>query len=141
MRPGGGAHDYRLLTLLRQDGVGGPQVHTREGWIEAPPVPDSFVCNIGDMLDRMTGGLYRSTPHRVRLNTSGRDRLSFPLFFDSDFNARIESIRSVATDDHATRWDGASVHAFEGTYGDYLLGKVGKVFPELRRGLQLASTR
>ena len=33
-----------------------------------------------------------------------------------------------------TRWDGASVHAFEGTYGDYLLGKVGKVFPELRRG-------
>ena len=30
------------------------------------------------------------------------------------------------------RWDRASVHAFEGTYGDYLLGKVGKVFPELR---------
>ena len=29
------------------------------------------------------------------------------------------------------------MHAFEGTYGDYLLGKVGKVFPELRRGLQL----
>ena len=96
-------------------------------------MPESFVCNIGDMLDRMTGGLYRSTPHRVRLNTSGRDRLSFPLFFDPDFDARIEPIRSAATDDHATRWDGASVHAFEGTYGDYLLGKVGKVFPDLRR--------
>ena len=95
--------------------VGGLQVHTTQGWIEAPPVPQSFVCNIGDMLDRMTGGLYRSTPHRVRLNTSGRDRLSFPLFFDPDFDARIEPIRSAATDDHATRWDGASVHAFEGT--------------------------
>ena len=46
-------------------------------------------------------------------------------------------MRSIATDDHATRWDGASVHAFAGTYGDYLLAKVGKVFPELRRGLQL----
>ena len=109
----------------------------RQGWIEAPPVPESFVCNIGDMLDRMTGGLYRSTPHRVRLNTSGRDRLSFPLFFDPDFDARIEPIRSAATDDHATRWDRASVHAFEGTYGDYLLGKVGKVFPDLRRELRL----
>ena len=133
-RHGVGEHtDYGLLTLLRQDDVGGLQVRTASGWIEAPPVPRSFVCNIGDMLDRMTGGLYRSTPHRVRLNTSGRDRLSFPLFFDPDFDARIEPIRTVATDDHRTRWDRASVHTFEGTYGDYVLGKVGKVFPGLMR--------
>jgi isopenicillin N synthase-like dioxygenase len=71
------------------------------------------------MLDRMTGGLYRSTPHRVR-NPAPRARLSFPFFFDPNFFARDE------------RWDKASVHAFEGTYGDYLLGKVGKVFPQLR---------
>jgi len=31
------------------------------------------------------------------------------------------------------RWDRASVHEFSGTYGDYLLAKVSKVFPELRR--------
>jgi polar amino acid transport system ATP-binding protein len=136
VRDGVGEHtDYGLLTLLRQDSVGGLQVRTSEGWIEAPPVPESFVCNIGDMLDRMTGGLYRSTPHRVRLNTSGRDRLSFPLFFDPDIDARIEPIRSAAIDDRATRWDAASVHAFEGTYGDYLLGKIGKVFPELKRSV------
>ena len=139
VRDGVGEHtDYGLLTLLRQDSVGGLEVHAKSGWIEAPPVPESFVCNIGDMLDRMTGGLYRSTPHRVRLNSSGRDRLSFPLFFDPDFDARIEPIRSAAIDDHATRWDRASVHAFEGTYGDYVLGKVGKVFPDLRRELQRA---
>ena len=133
VRHGVGEHtDYGLLTLLRQDDVGGLQVHTREGWIEAPPVPESFVCNIGDMLDRMTGGLYRSTPHRVALNHSGRHRLSFPLFFDPDFDVRIEPIRHPEIDDSAARWDGASVHTFEGTYGDYVLGKVGKVFPELR---------
>jgi len=137
VRHGVGEHtDYGLLTLLRQDSVGGLQVHTKQGWIEAPPIARSFVCNIGDMLDRMTGGLYRSTPHRVRLNTSGRDRLSFPLFFDPDFDARIAPIRSAATDDHTTRWDGMSVHRFEGTYGDYILGKVGKVFPDLRGALQ-----
>ena len=36
-------------------------------------------------------------------------------------------------EDRAARWDGANIHAFDGTYGDYLLGKVSKVFPELRR--------
>jgi len=133
-RHGVGEHtDYGLLTLLRQDDVGGLQVHTRDGWIEAPPVPESFVCNIGDMLDRMTGGLYRSTPHRVALNTSGRHRLSFPLFFDPDFDARIEPVRHAEVDDRQARWDGASVHAFEGSYGDYVLAKVGKVFPDLQR--------
>jgi len=136
VREGVGEHtDYGLLTLLRQDEVGGLQVKVPGGWIDAPPVSGSFVCNIGDMLDRMTGGLYRSTPHRVRLNTSGRDRLSFPLFFDPDVDARIEPIRNAEIDDRASRWDGASVHAFEGTYGDYLLGKIGKVFPDLKRAV------
>jgi polar amino acid transport system ATP-binding protein len=72
-------------------------------------------------------------PHRVALNTSGRDRLSFPLFLDPDFEARVEPIHPPSHDDHNTRWDGQSVHGFEGTYGDYVLGKVGKVFPSLGR--------
>lgn len=59
---GVGEHtDYGLLTLLLQDGNGGLQVRTATGWIEAPPVPGTFVCNIGDMLDKLTGGQYRST--------------------------------------------------------------------------------
>lgn len=133
---GVGEHtDYGLLTVLRQDDVGGLEVRTPEGWIDAPPVAGSFVCNIGDMLDRMTGGLYKSTPHRVKRNTSGRDRLSFPLFFDPHFEARVQRIEGLADaparDDSAERWDQANVHAFNGRYGDYLLGKVSKVFPQL----------
>jgi isopenicillin N synthase-like dioxygenase len=136
---GVGEHtDYGLLTLLAQDRHGGLQVRTpRDGWIDAPPLPGTLVCNIGDMLDRLTGGFFRSTPHRV-LNRSGRDRLSFPLFFDPDFAAEMRPLPEHAVIDHARieadragRWDGASVHAFEGTYGDYLMAKVAKVFPEL----------
>ena len=89
---GVGEHtDYGVLTILRQDSTGGLQVKSRSGWIDAPPLPGSFVCNIGDMLDRMTGGLYRSTPHRVR-NPGGQDRLSFPFFFDPNFNAEVKPI-------------------------------------------------
>jgi len=132
---GVGEHtDYGLLTILKQDESGGLQVKSQSRWIEAHPIPGSFVCNIGDMLDRLTGGLYRSTPHRVR-NVSGRDRLSFPFFFDPNFNAEIEPLPLSATaiDDRDERWDQSSVHEFRGTYGDYLLGKVAKVFPQLRR--------
>lgn len=132
---GVGEHtDYGVLTILLQDENGGLQVKSRGRWMEAPPIPGTFVCNIGDMLDRMTGGLYRSTPHRVR-NISGKDRYSYPLFFDPGFDAVIRPLPVAATaqDDSQERWDRANVHAFEGTYGEYLLGKVSKVFPELGR--------
>jgi polar amino acid transport system ATP-binding protein len=134
---GVGEHtDYGLLTLLLQDDNGGLEVRTDAGWIDAKPIPGSFVCNIGDMLDRMTRGLYRSTPHRVRASAQ-RDRLSFPLFFDPGFHARVRPIEGLPErpDDRASRWDGQSVHAFEGSYGDYLVSKVSKVFPQLSSDL------
>ena len=133
---GVGEHtDYGLLTMLWQDDVGGLQVRTDAGWIDAPPLPASFVCNIGDMLDRMTGGRYRSLPHRVAINTSGRDRISIPLFFDPDFAWRVAPVPGAVagSDDSGRRWDGANLQAFEGTYGDYVSAKVGKVFPELKQ--------
>jgi isopenicillin N synthase-like dioxygenase len=104
--------DYGLLTLLGQDGNAGLQVRSTDGWVDVPPDTDTFVCNIGDMLERLTGGRYRSTAHRVR-NDSGAERLSFPFFLDPS-------------------WD-AIVPGFDRTYGDYLTEKVSKVFPELAK--------
>lgn len=132
---GVGEHtDYGLITLLGQDTSGGLEVRGKDGWIAVPPDPDAFVVNIGDMLERMTGGTYRSTPHRVR-NTSGADRLSFPLFLDPNWNAEVLPVPGLggaaAPDDPTDRWDGQSVFEWSGTYGDYLLAKLGKVFPEL----------
>jgi isopenicillin N synthase-like dioxygenase len=92
-----------------------------------------LVCNLGDMLDLMTEGRYRSTPHRVR-NVTGSDRLSFPFFFDPGWEAQVRPVPftdEAPQDDAGTRWDGTSVHEWHGTYGDYLMGKVSKVFPDL----------
>ncbi len=132
---GVGEHtDYGLLTVLKQDDCGGLEVKTPRGWVSAPPIEGTFVCNLGDMLDRMTGGRYRSTPHRVR-NTSGRHRFSWPFFFDPAFDAEVRalpgSLVRPVEQDAAERWDRASVHALSGTYGEYLRGKVAKVFPAL----------
>jgi isopenicillin N synthase-like dioxygenase len=131
---GVGEHtDYGLLTILRQDMSGGLELKTKSAWRVAPPVPNSFICNIGDMLDRMTGGRYLSTPHRVR-NLTAYSRLSWAFFFDPNFSAEVRPITMdlEVNDNKQERWDHASVHEFRGTYGDYLLGKVSKVFPQLR---------
>jgi len=122
--------DYGLLTLLRQDDVGGLEVRTPGGWVPAPPVPDAFVCNLGDMLERMTGGAYRSTPHRVRRPPVGR--LSFPFFLDPAWDAEIVPVPGLGDTGAPppARWDGRSVFEHTGTYGDYLRRKVAAVFPE-----------
>ncbi len=125
--------DYGLLTILAQDDRGGLQVKTGEGWVDATPRPGTFVCNLGDMLERLTGGRYRSTLHRVR-NTSGGDRLSSPFFLDPTWDATVEPLPIVerpTEDDAARRWDHLSVHGYRGTYGDYISNKVGRVFPTL----------
>jgi isopenicillin N synthase-like dioxygenase len=130
---GVGEHsDYGLLTLLAQDDKGGLEVRTRDGWIDVPPRDDALVINIGDMFERLTRGRFRSAPHRV-VNRAGTSRYSFPLFFDPDFSAPVEPL-PIATEtrfSRETRWDGVDLHEPIGTYGDYLIGKVGKVFPDL----------
>lgn len=135
---GVGEHtDYGLLTLLATDGTPGLEVKVRGEWIPAPAGADLVVCNIGDMLDRVTGGRYRSNAHRVR-NHSGHDRYSLPFFLDPGWDAMVEPW-TLDDDwetplDAAERWDRANLRDIGGTYGDWLSAKVSKVFPELAAG-------
>ncbi len=125
--------DYGLLTVLAQDRHGGLEVRTPDGWVDVPPDPDALVVNIGDMLDRMTAGRYRSTPHRVRPSRS-KGRVSLPFFYDPGWEAAVAPLPlgdDTPPDDGATRWDGTSLRHLDGTYGDYLSAKVAKVFPAL----------
>lgn len=136
---GVGEHtDYGLLTLLHQDEVGGLEIWHEDHWLPAPPVPDSFVCNVGDMLERLTAGRYVSALHRAR-NVSTQDRVSMPLFLDPSFDTVLKPITALTPAPTATgrnrparRWDGTDLATVSGSYGDYLLGKVSKVFPELK---------
>jgi isopenicillin N synthase-like dioxygenase len=82
--------DWGVLTLLSTDDNPGLQIQLKSGeWVDVPPRPDALIVNLGDMLQRWTNGIYRSTPHRV-LNVTGRERYSIPFFLEPNFHARIE---------------------------------------------------
>jgi len=86
---GAGVHtDYGNVTLLATDTVGGLMVQDRSGrWLDAPVIPGTFVCNIGDCLMRWSNDVYVSTPHKVV--NPGRDRYSVAFFLDPNPNAVV----------------------------------------------------
>ncbi|KAM3213580.1 hypothetical protein ACQJBY_066151 [Aegilops geniculata] len=89
---GCGAHtDYGLLTLVNQDDdICALEVRNLSGeWIQAKPVPGTFVCNIGDMLEVWSNGIYQPTLHRV-FNNSLNYRVSVAFFYESNFDAVVE---------------------------------------------------
>ncbi|GED96303.1 isopenicillin N synthase family dioxygenase [Gordonia crocea] len=97
-RQGVGAHkDPGVLTLLLvEPGKGGLQVQVGEGsdtaWIDAPPVEDAFVVNIGEALEWATDGYLRATLHRVVSPPAGTERPSVPFFFNPALSATMPRI-------------------------------------------------
>ncbi|CAL9184964.1 unnamed protein product [Musa hybrid cultivar] len=121
---GCGAHtDYGLLTLVNQDDeIDALQVRNRSGeWISAPPIPGTFVCNIGDMLKIWSNGLYESTLHRV-INNSPKYRVSVAFFYEPNFDAAVEPF------DFCMQKTGGTPKFGKVVYGEHLVGKVGSNF-------------
>jgi isopenicillin N synthase-like dioxygenase len=103
---GAGAHtDWGGITLLAQDNIGGLEVRNVSGdWIDAKPVPNTFVINLGDLMARWTNGLYNSNMHRVKNNSSARDRYSIAFFYSPDPDAVIDPIPTCVDEAHPRRF-------------------------------------
>jgi len=87
-----GAHeDINVITLLLGAEEPGLEVLSKKGeWLPINPAPHSLVCNVGDMLQRLTNGRLRSTTHRVtnpprERASNARYSLPFFLHFNPDF--------------------------------------------------------
>jgi isopenicillin N synthase-like dioxygenase len=124
--------DYGFITLLAQDDVGGLEVRNKSGeWIAAPPIPGTFVMNVGDILARWSNDRFVSTPHRV-INRSGRERYSQPFFFDPSMDSLIEALPTCIGRDLPPKYEPVA-------YGDYLMERIDKNY-QSRKTLVQAST-
>lgn len=85
-----GAHtDFGGVTiLLQQPGKHGLEVwhEAREEWIHVPALEDVYIINCGDMVQRWSGGAYKSAKHRV-INKAEGERLSCATFWHGDIHA------------------------------------------------------
>jgi isopenicillin N synthase-like dioxygenase len=97
--------DYGSFALLSQDSLGGLQVRNSAGeWIDVPPVPGTFVVNLGDLSATWTNDLYASTLHRAA-NTSGQARISVPFFVSPQGATIVKCLESCQGPGNPPRYE------------------------------------
>lgn len=108
-----GAHeDINVLTLLVGSREPGLEVLAKDGsWIPVTIIEGAIICNVGDMLQRMTNGVLPSTTHRV-VNPpapySSKSRYSIPFFLHFNPDVVIDPLESCITEENPKRWDAIS---------------------------------
>ncbi|KAL7218867.1 hypothetical protein ACSBR2_012021 [Camellia fascicularis] len=77
-----------IILLFQDDTVSGLQLLKDDQWIDVPPMRHSIVINLGDQLEVITNGKYKSVLHRVIAKTDG-NRMSIASFYNPGNDAVI----------------------------------------------------
>ncbi len=112
-----GAHeDINTITLLLGAEEAGLELKTKDGrWIPVSPKPGELVINIGDMLQRLTNGVLRSTSHRVvnpAPDRASHARYSMPYFLHFRPDFMIEALPGTVPAGEQPKWPPISSHDY-----------------------------
>lgn len=77
-----------IILLFQDDTVSGLQLLKDGQWVDVPPMRHSIVVNLGDQLEVITNGKYKSVLHRVVAQTDG-NRMSIASFYNPGNDAVI----------------------------------------------------
>jgi isopenicillin N synthase-like dioxygenase len=96
--------DTSFLTLLAPNHVPGLSIRTQGGkWIEAPAIPDAYVVNGGQLLQRWTNDHFLATPHRA-VNRSGGERYALAFFCDSNIDWPVAAVPTCVGPDEPSKY-------------------------------------
>ncbi|MCV6546626.1 MAG: isopenicillin N synthase family oxygenase [Cohaesibacter sp.] len=111
-----GAHsDYDVFTILATDDVPALEVqNSADQWIAAPPIDNAFIVNVGDLLQRWTNDIYRSTFHRV-VNRTSKERYSIPFFASTNAQLEIGVLDKCISSERPARYAPISASDYVGT--------------------------
>jgi isopenicillin N synthase-like dioxygenase len=112
-----GAHeDINTITLLLGAEEAGLELKTKDNrWIPVSPKPGELVINIGDMLQRLTNGMLRSTSHRVvnpAPDRASHARYSMPFFLHFRPDFIIEALPGTVPAGEQPKWPPISSHEY-----------------------------
>ncbi|KAK5112419.1 hypothetical protein LTR85_011528 [Meristemomyces frigidus] len=110
-----GAHaDYSWFTLVWQmTATPALEVLNHNGhWVQAPPIPNTLVVNVGDFLERATNDVFISTVHRV-VNRTGEERYSLPYFFTPSHDVMIETVPTCWSADQPKKYEDVNAGAWQ----------------------------
>ncbi|XP_050219813.1 2-oxoglutarate-Fe(II) type oxidoreductase hxnY-like isoform X2 [Mercurialis annua] len=105
---GAGAHsDYGLITLLATDDVSGLQICKDKDaqpqvWENVAPLKGAFIVNLGDMLERWSNCIFRSTLHRVVGN--GQERYSIAYFVEPSHDCLVECLPTCKSENNPPKY-------------------------------------
>ncbi|KAL6991513.1 Oxoglutarate-dependent flavonoid 7-O-demethylase 1 [Sarracenia purpurea var. burkii] len=85
-----------LTILLQINEVEGLQIKKDGMWVPVKPLPDTFIVNIGDILEIVTNGAYRSIEHRAIVNST-KERLSIATFYSPRYDGQVGPAPSLIT--------------------------------------------
>ncbi|KAG5062912.1 hypothetical protein AAZX31_02G117600 [Glycine max] len=112
-----------LTILLQVNEMDGLQIRKDGMWIPIKPLSNAFVINVGDMLEIMTNGIYRSIEHKATVN-SEKERISVATFHSPRLTAVIGPAQSLITPERPATFNSISVEDFfKGYFSRELQGK------------------
>ncbi len=117
--------DINLITLLMGASAEGLEVLNKQNeWVAITALPDQLVVNVGDMLQRLTNNVLKSTTHRV-VNPPrekwGTSRFSIPFFLHPKSGMRLDCLPSCITAANPIQYEPISA----GEYLDERLREIG----------------
>ncbi|KAL6012514.1 hypothetical protein ACLOJK_003003 [Asimina triloba] len=117
--------DAGALTVLAQDEVGGLEVKRKvDGeWIRVNPIPNSYIINVGDIVQVWSNDKYESVEHRAVVN-SERERFSIPFFFNPGPDVIVRPLEELIDEQNPPKFR-------EYSWGDFFRSKANSNFKKL----------